>query len=274
VDAQTRKSLQSLTTQLTTRDLVHAIKLFNEAQLDMRASDQSHLALELAFVEAAMVDENPAKAPVVVAPVTQLVRPAKAVSQSTPPPSRASAPAAPRRARAEPAASNGAVSKEVESSSSAVEAVTCEEVESNWVGIRQAIRAASRQVEALVNSAIVQGVEDRNRLVLEFASDFLSGKLDKEENRRVVEEALGSVLGKPCRVRGTTRGTTSGQQSQVPTSAPGVPTNDIASAQPVPSLSSATEKPGSYQDTASDPVIQDLVERGGRVTDVQILPEE
>ena len=29
-----------------------------------------------------------------------------------------------------------------------------------------------------------------------------------------------------------------------------------------------------YQDPASDPVIQDLVDRGGRVKDVQVLPEE
>jgi hypothetical protein len=32
--------------------------------------------------------------------------------------------------------------------------------------------------------------------------------------------------------------------------------------------------PGSYEDAVSDPVVQDLIRRGGQVTDVQTLPEQ
>jgi hypothetical protein len=110
--------------------------------------------------------------------------------------------------------------------------------------------------------------------VLEFASDFLSSKLQKEENRRIVEEALSSVLEKPCLVRGAVRGTIPRQQSQGPIAAPDMDERDIVSSQPVSPARSEPEEQASYQDPASDPVIQDLVERGGRVTDVQVLPEE
>ena len=54
VDERTRARLQDLAHQFSVRDLLRAIKLFNQAQLELRSSDQSQLALELAFVEAAV----------------------------------------------------------------------------------------------------------------------------------------------------------------------------------------------------------------------------
>jgi len=276
IDAQTREGLEALTKRMVTRDLVQAIKLFNQAQLDMRGSDQNQLALELAFVEATMAEENPVSMPAAAEPPAPPARPPRRVSRPAVMPTKAAAPAAPRRDRpdAMPGAGSGAAASaandEAATAEPTDEVVTLEEVESNWGKARQAIRVASRQVEALVNSAAVQGIEDGNRLVLEFASDFLSDKLDKEENRRIVEEALSSVLGKRCRVRGTTKGTTPRQSRNV-----AAPSAMDAGEQVIPSVE--TEPPAQsdpYQDPESDPIVQDLVSRGGRVTDVQVLPEE
>ena len=168
-----------------------------------------------------MPESNPAPASsaATTAPVEQPSRPARPVSQPTSTPLRAAAPAAPPRARARPVPETAVAvperaAQEASEVGLAVEPVTLEEIESNWSSIRQAIRTASRQVEALVNSAAGKGIEDQNRLVIEFASDFLSTKLEKEENRRIVEEALSSVLGKPCRVRSTTKSSPA-QSSQV-----------------------------------------------------------
>jgi hypothetical protein len=171
--------------------------------------------------------------------------------------------------------------------------VTLEEVNLNWAKIRHAIRTENRQVEALVNSSMVQGIEAGNRLVLEFASDFLSSKLEKEENKCIVEQALASILGKPCRVRATVRGAAPTAPASL--SSVGAPPS-LAAAGPPPSASAGAEpaapapavpqsektagdaEPAAqvdpYEDAASDPVIQDLVSLGGRVTDVQVLPEE
>jgi DNA polymerase-3 subunit gamma/tau len=279
MDVQTKDSLAALAKRLTTRDLVQSVKLFNQAQLDMRGSDQNQLALELAFVEAALVEQNPVSAFAVAEPVEPPIRPPKRVSQSIVTPSRAAAPAAPSRSRPRAAPSEekgvpGDVTAEQESTTGlSTEAVSLEEVELNWGKVRQAIRTLSRQVEALVNSSTVQGIEDRNRLVLEFASDFLSSKLGKEENRRIVEQALGSVLGKPCRVRGTVRGTTP-RRSQGASAAAAMVEEVIPSDESEPPDLSEFLEADPYQDPASDPVIQDLVDRGGRVTDVQVLPEE
>jgi len=60
VDAATQAELRTLAQQFTPHSLVQAIKLFNQAQLDMRGSDQNQVALELAFVEAALIDAPPA----------------------------------------------------------------------------------------------------------------------------------------------------------------------------------------------------------------------
>jgi DNA polymerase-3 subunit gamma/tau len=276
VDAQTREGLEALTKRMVTRDLVQAIKLFNQAQLDMRGSDQNQLALELAFVEATMAEEQPVSVPAVAEPPAPPARSPRRVSRPAVVPSKAAAPAAPRRDRSDAipgggsGASASAANEEGATAEPTDEVVTLEEIESNWGKARQAIRTASRQVEALVNSAAVQGIEDGNRLVLEFASDFLSDKLAKEENRRIVEEALSSVLGKRCRVRSTTKGTTPRQSRNV-----AAPSAMDAGEQVIPSVE--TEPPAQsdpYQDPESDPIVQDLVSRGGRVTDVQVLPEE
>ena len=169
------------------------------------------------------------------------------------------------------------------------EPVTLEEVDLHWGEVRHLIREESRQVEALVNSSVLCAVEDRNRLVLEFASDFLSSKLEKEENKRIVERALSSVLDKPCRVRGVVKGSFSSpagtQRSSRESSAPRFAA-PIAAARMAVASAAEPQDVGSaegdewgpaenlYQEATSDPVVQDLIDRGGRVTDVQVLSEE
>jgi hypothetical protein len=145
--------------------------------------------------------------------------------------------------------------------------ITLAEVEQNWSEIRHVIRSESRQVEALVNSSAVLGIEQGTCLVLEFASEFLSGKLEKEENRRIVEQALGQVLGKKCRVRATFRGGDEPGPVREPVGATADSNADDQGRSEVP----ATDI---YQETKDDPVVQELVNRGGQVTDVQVLSDE
>jgi hypothetical protein len=155
--------------------------------------------------------------------------------------------------------------------------VGLDEVEQNWSRIRQHIKAESPQAEALVNSALDREIEDGNRLVLYLASDLLASKLGKEESMRIVEQALSSVLGKPCRVRGAVKGASTQQRDVSAAPAQSQPAPGAGRApraeqiEPEPSELVASDP---YQEAVSDPVIQDLVSRGGQVTDVQVLPEE
>ncbi len=286
VDAETHTNLGALVGRVSVRELLRWIKLFNQAQLDLRGSDQSHLGLELAFVEAATPEQEPsAVAPTLpaadrhVPEHVEAKAPAQAKPRSTGP---AAPPAAPPRSseRTEPDENQGTGAPVQVGGLSDTEppsaGITHVEVSNNWARIRHIIKEQSRQIEALVNSAVIQGIEDGNRVVFEFASDFLASKLEKEETKRVVEQAISSVLAKPCRARGVAKenslpasAESAGDEAEEPHQPQG------GSAQAVSSTSeSAGPMTGSYEEVVSDPVVQDLIRRGGQVTDVQTLSEE
>jgi DNA polymerase-3 subunit gamma/tau len=270
MDASTRRALDRLVDCFSTHELLRAIKLFNQAQLDLRASDQNQLALELAFVEAA-VREAPALASLIPESTATTTPAATDIEHRAPSAGETDRPpAAPPRA-----VPGGAVAvSEAEGSQTAergrAETVTLDEVKQEWIEIRRSIRAESRQVEALVNSGVLREVEDQNCIVLEFASAFLCEKLGKEENRRIVERSLSAVLGKRCRARGSVRGD--------------VPESVVASTpeprEPPPAVSSRHEpeaepaRADPLEEAESDPLVQELVSRGGQVTDVQLLADE
>jgi len=280
VDAQTRARLEILARQCSTHDLLRAIRLFNQAQLDLRSSDQSQLALELAFVEAALVEEpqavaagtgSVASAPPVIesAPAPVAAAPSRPVSSRSP----ARAPrstvhqAAPSRTQEQVAVQP---EEQSQPSRSPGESVTLQEIDSHWSEIRQAIRAENHQTEALFNSAVEHWIEDASRLVLCFASEFLSSKIAEESNRRLVEKALRVVLGKPCRVRGTV-GESAPNHAVAATGSPLPVEPDRA-----PPSVEITEQaePDLLEEAARDPVVRDLVNKGGQVTDVQMLSQD
>jgi hypothetical protein len=106
--------------------------------------------------------------------------------------------------------------------------------------------------------------------VLEFASEFLSEKLEKEGNRRIVERTLSTVLGKRCRVRGAVRGDSPEDAGAVAQEPPARPATRTAQANPTASSDDADP----FQAAESDPLVQDLLSRGGKVTDVRQLSDE
>jgi DNA polymerase-3 subunit gamma/tau len=286
LDAQTRAGMRPLAEQLSTRDLVRAIKLLNQAQLDLRGSDQNQLALELAFVEAALAEEEQAA-------VTRLPPvPAKAATSqpktSTGAPAAArgsvrSRPLSPPRPAPEPdqgVLRTGSVSQaerpepfeSVQPGAAAV-AVTMEEVDAHWTEIRHAIRSQSRQAEALVNSAFIRGIQDQVRIVFEFPSKLLAEKLEKVETKRLVEEAIHSVLGKPCRVQGVVAGQSPspgvGQERNPIVSPPEAVEPAMGDTQSEPAKSEPEQARNFEREVLSDPLVQELQDLGGKVTKVE-----
>jgi DNA polymerase-3 subunit gamma/tau len=287
VGERMQAELGELAARLSTHELVRSIKLFNQAQLDLRGSDQSRIALELALVEAALPEGEPVDEPVPVAPARAAPRPST-VRENAPrpvgvaPPS--APPAAPPRIPTEMKAEGAPEAVEpseqaVSSTDPQLVAVTMEEVNASWDKVKQLVKSESAQAEALINSALSRDIESVNRLVFRLASELLASKLEKEENKRIVERALTSVLGKPCRVRGeagTTVASVQEARSAGPAPLPRRGPGAHEGGEPLQGDGSTeTASPEDhYREAASDPVIQDLISKGGKITDVQLLSEE
>jgi DNA polymerase-3 subunit gamma/tau len=282
VDERTQERIQELAERFSVHDLLRAIKLFNQAQLDLRSSDQSQLALELAFVEAALEEDKPApdavsetgpsEAPVVVRSS------APAASSTTRTGRRRAPPSAPSRSELPSADQPQIVPGPPQQP---VELVTIQEVNDRWSDIRRALKEENFQTEALLNSATEHWMEDGNRLVLNFANDFLSSRMAADSNRLLVERVLQAVLGKLCRMRSTTGesapyGSSGGSEGpdaggKDPAVEDSAFTSPDAVTGAVPSQQGESDP---LQDVANDPVVQDLISRGGQVTGVQMLSEE
>lgn len=69
-----------------------------------------------------------------------------------------------------------------------------------WSDIRQAVRAQSKNVEALLNSCSPTAMEG-STLVLACDAEFHATTLQKPDNKRLVEGALSQAVGGPCYVK-------------------------------------------------------------------------
>jgi len=231
VTADVRATMQAQAQRTDIPALVRAIRLFNEADRDLRASTRGEplLPLELAFVEATLPpvaptpegesSTTPTTVPPPPRPATR-TRPAAAttpagrkVSPSHPekpaPPSSPPSPAAPGDPH-------------------------IDQVRSRWDRVIEATRAKSPRVQALLRSGEPASVDgDTVEVALRFS--FHKDQLDTPQNQRIVADALAQELGGAYRVRFVLAEESALAQSQ-------------------------TEPAGN-----NDPVIQAVVSMGGRV---------
>ena len=321
VDERTRARVQDLARQFPVRDLLRAIKLFNQAQLELRSSDQSQLALELAFVEAALSEAQPATAHTATAH-TGTVQPAgeekSAVADAPPPVSSQSPPQRVRRPKAArpkrgaggspppaapPRASSSAleaettvqqVSNKPESEPDSLAPEYIQRMQAEISGALRAEGALGKNADGLFRSVFVIGdiqVINGKEILLGLPPNVLQ-RVSGDINQ-MVGRVIGSVLGKPCTVRFVEKGTLPERRAE--SSAPSKPAIDepapgpadpaMVSVEDVETDSGMSQSaarqvaaqsagPDPYQEAASDPVVQDLISRGGQVTDVQMLAED
>jgi hypothetical protein len=124
-----------------------------------------------------------------------------------------------------------------------------------------------------------------NRVLLGLPQTVLSRIPDGVNE--IVQEAIGSALGKSCQVRFVEKGTLAEQVAEPfvaekpqPDKVSTVAEPEIARTQAFMDKEAGVgEEDGRdtldpYQEAVSDPVVQDLVSRGGQVTDVQLLTED
>jgi DNA polymerase-3 subunit gamma/tau len=301
MDVRTRAELDGLVGQCSVHDLLRAIQLFNQAQLDLRGHDQGQLALELAFVEAAIgaapgEQAAPAAAPrVTPAPSVPSVSPEPAAkaeespstgsggrvsetvsgtaaysaavgSGSAPPPAP---PRAPPRTSARAPSSETPAAKAAESEPQS-EAISPDYIARMRGEISTALRGEGpegRKADGLFGTVFHIGeikVLAGNEILFALPRGVFT-QVSGEINQ-VVERVLVGVLGKNVRARFVDRARLAEYKpAQLASSAaPGADQEAQA-----PELSAPRTDP--VEEAKSDPVVQDLVRRGGQVTDVELV---
>jgi DNA polymerase-3 subunit gamma/tau len=262
VPDESLEEMRQQASRLSLRRMVRAVKLFNQASLDLRGSLQPQLPLELAFMEATLGDAEPEHTSTNSSPVDTATRSPTASSSSAA--SRVTEPVASK--------TNQTVTAEAESEEEktqppsvpgpvAGQAVTLEAVCLNWAQILSEIRPLNRTAEALLRSCAPLRVEDNNVLVIGAEHNFHKERLEEPRCKQVLEEVLSRVIGCPCRVRCVL--TPPEQTASRPRPAQA---DESGHAEP----SGADQKKRKYQDVSNDPLIREAVERyGARVVDVQ-----
>ncbi len=197
-----RPTVQSQAARFTPRQLARAVRLFGQAASDARAGWQPQLPLELAFVEAAMPEEEagtasaaqpgppprhePPAPPPTPSPVRAVGRPVAPSGRLSPVASPTPTPTAPPVREPPPP--------------EPVAEFSLEEVNQQWNDMLRLLRSVNHSLEALMRSGrpvIVEG----GALLIGFPYAFHRDKVDEEANRRAVEDALTQLLGRPVRVR-------------------------------------------------------------------------
>jgi DNA polymerase-3 subunit gamma/tau len=302
MDARTRTELDSLVRHCSAHELLRAVQLFNQAQLDLRGHDQGQLALELAFVEAALAPERPSPAvgpgshaAPAAAPAADTgigAHPTAANEHATPARMTPAETAARSESRAEPSAADGdadaslgaqpapprtpprapprvsepivAQEKEPEPEPGS-ETVSPEYIARMRGDVSAALRAegpAGRKADGLFGTVFHIGeikVLDGSELLFGLPRGVfaqVTGDVDQ-----VLERVLGAVLGQSVRARFVDKARLAEYRSSQ------------AAPKSVPESVESVQAPGAdpIEDAKSDPVVQDLIRRGGQVTDVEAI---
>ncbi len=261
---ETLETMRGQAAQMPFRQVVRAVKLFNEAGRALKASLHPQLPLELAFVEAATAEQAEPGGPVAQ----------EATNSPTRSPNRTSA--EPRGALGSPSEATPAPTaplpqtQKVQSKATSAQApagasgLSVEAVRSRWGQALQSIRPRSAALQALLRDSWAERVEGKT-VVIGFKHKFHREKVSETENCRMVEEALEQVLGQPCRV-----------ECELISGPPSGPAPARRSVSPSPAEASAMQEATDsasaerYQEAAQDPVIQAAVEElGAQVVDVR-----
>ncbi|HEY8692315.1 MAG TPA: hypothetical protein VIR57_06195, partial [Chloroflexota bacterium] len=87
-----------------------------------------------------------------------------------------------------------------ERSESSSDEETLQAIVQKWPAVLQAVRAESKNVEALLRSCVATGMEGAT-VTLACDGEFHARELQKPENKRMVEAGISQVAGHPCYVK-------------------------------------------------------------------------
>jgi DNA polymerase III subunit gamma/tau len=194
--AEQRATFNSQAERLELDRLTRAIKLFNQAALDLRGGWQPQLPLELALIESLQqpfASSINAPAPAVVRKPTTQSQPA--VPKSSEPDPVKSQPAP------KPAPSKAATQEVVPAvAHEAVSSFALEQVLAVWDAVLGNVKGRSIPAEALLRNCHVAHVE-HNTVVLSWPTDNLKSRFEGSKHQRLLEDMLSSTLEQKVLVR-------------------------------------------------------------------------
>lgn len=246
VPAELVARMQEQAAELSTRQVLEALRLFNGAGREMRGGFQSQLPLELALVEAILNAREGQAEAAPRSPAQPVVKTASRRAKAI------------RETKQEAAAE---VKGPPPAPSPAQGEIGLTQVKAAWPQILRRLRRRSVAAEALLKACEPVGMEE-GRIILGFRYSFHRDKVEEQANRTLIEEVVSSVLGEVHPIR------------CVLGSAPPVGTPPSASkGKPKPEDRRAPEEvsPGDrLAAVANDPVVHAMMDRyGARVVDVQ-----
>jgi len=255
VTPEVLQEMKGQVAQLSIRELIKIVKLFNQAGLDLKASVQSQLPLELAFVHATLGEEEKA-APPAARPspgtVPQTSAETRVASAPRSAPTGKSAKAVKEKPKERPNEQPRAASTGLK--------LTLTTVNSQWGRILGEAKLRNRSVEALLKSCQPLGVEGRE-VVLGFHYPFHKEKIEEPQNKALVESVVSQVVEGSCHIRCvlSPRGERPTQPVQKPVKKP-----------PKDTVENEETIRDKYSSIAGDPLIQEAVSKyGAQVVDVQ-----
>jgi DNA polymerase III subunit gamma/tau len=198
---ETLARLTAQAEQVHGAQLVHLLRLFADAQAEMRLQAPPRLAVELATVRAT-VPEAESTAESAIARIERLERLLDVgAQQQTPPPVGASVPtpepSAPKPQRTKSRAPEKPAEKVAPSSApSAVasELVDLDKVRRDWPLVLDEVRKVRKSLHALLSEGRPRSLEG-GRLQLECRYDFHARQLTEAKNANAIGEAIRSVFG-------------------------------------------------------------------------------
>jgi DNA polymerase III subunit gamma/tau len=253
VTPEVLQEMKGQAAQLSIRELIKVVKLFNQAGLDLKASTQSQLPLELAFVDATVGEEVKAAPPVTHSSSETVPRP--------PPAARGVASSRSSPASEPPKVVREKAKKEEPRAAPTGLKLTLDTVNSQWGRILGEVKIRNHSVEALLKSCQPLGVEGRE-VVLGFYYPFHKEKIEEPKNKALVESAFSQVVEGSCNIRCvlSPKSERQAQSVQQPVKRPQKDTVERDE-------ETVRDK---YSSIAEDPLIQEAVSKyGAQVVDVQ-----
>jgi DNA polymerase-3 subunit gamma/tau len=194
---------------MDTSELLRLIRIFNQAANEARSAWQPALPLEMAFVEALVpADDRANTSP--QEEVQASTQPGQPVAGQ--PPRKAAGHT--KRGKQQPSdvTEETAGESEADEEVQSADAAGTRQLTENWRSILGTVRQQNPNTYGLLNSCRAKNIRN-GALVLDFASDLLKSKMEKEENIQVVQNALKQVLGDEFAVRCRTRAS---MRTQIP----------------------------------------------------------
>jgi hypothetical protein len=163
---------------LSTEEIIRTLRLYAQAERQIRSGSPLHLPLELALVESVLDSEEQRGDAVPTCSVQQLA------DQAQGEPSAMSKPE-PTPVTEEAALPPAAAAIEGE--------MGLQQVQTVWPDILREVRIRSVSAEALLKACAPVGVED-GRVILGFRYPFHRDKVEEQGNRALIEDVVRSVL--------------------------------------------------------------------------------